>query len=82
MKDNLQALINQHRAAGVEILVQHVESGCSDSGIETIISIAFSDDYDAMAIGAELEDIIGGCDAGAGFGYRDLQTGQHIVGLR
>ena len=76
----LQKKIDEHRKTGVTIDVS--EGPEYDGEVETIVSIAFSDDYDAFEVGEELEEITGPCDTGAGFGYRDLQLCAHWPGLK
>ena len=70
MVKELQSAIDAHRSNGVHI---EVSVGVYDDERETGVSIKFSDQYDAMEVGNDLRSIIGECDSGAGFGYRDLQ---------
>ena len=80
-EQKVQNAIDKLRQEGVEIKVHHCQpepDATPDDGYaytgETLISVAFSYDYDAFdAAHAITEHLTEGYDSGAGCGYRDLQ---------
>lgn len=84
--EQLQAQINLHRAQGIDVQVSHVRpTGNEDGGYscdgETTISVADSDEYDVFEEAEKYRAIVGRCDSGFGFGYRDMQLCAYFPNL-
>ena len=72
----LQKIIDETRTQYGQgaVMVSHYEA--EEGGFdETTISLSFDKiGFDeCFELGYKISDIVGGCDSGAGFGYRDLQ---------
>lgn len=83
MKNKLQKAINRVRAKYGDdaVEVHHMEPDGGFDG-ETTISVNMNVVDNPFILDMEVNEIVGGCDSGCGFGYRDLQLCKYFPELK